>query len=106
MPQAVDILRPRLPIPIALLVALLVAGCGDDAGGTGGNAGDGALRARYDAAVARVAAKRAEILPDASERRWEAIDFLPSYAAGLKAASEQGKPMLLWVMNGHPLGCT
>lgn len=37
---------------------------------------------------------------------WERIDWVPSYREGLVAAAEAQKPILLWVMNGHPLGCT
>ena len=51
-------------------------------------------------------AYRAAILPDEGERAWEQIRWYPSYAEGLREAADQGKPVLLWVMNGHPLGCT
>lgn len=54
----------------------------------------------------RYEAYRAEILPDEGERAWEQIRWYPSYAEGLREAADQGKPVLLWVMNGHPLGCT
>ena len=47
-----------------------------------------------------------QVLPSEEERRWQSIDWQPTYADGLKAASEAGKPVMLWVMNGHPLGCT
>lgn len=46
------------------------------------------------------------IVPGADERRDEQIDWAPSLADGLKRAHAQEKPLLLWVMNGHPLGCT
>lgn len=52
-------------------------------------------------------AYRARIQPeDGIESAWLQIDWQPSYAVGLRVASEQQKPILLWVMNGHPLGCT
>ncbi len=44
--------------------------------------------------------------PQPSDAAWQRIDWLPSYRQGLEAAAEQQKPILLWVMNGHPLGCT
>lgn len=36
----------------------------------------------------------------------QSIPWETSFAAGLKTADKAGKPVLLWVMNGHPLGCT
>lgn len=36
----------------------------------------------------------------------EGLDWQPTFADGLQTAAAQGKPVLLWTMNGHPLGCT
>jgi hypothetical protein len=44
--------------------------------------------------------------PSAEELRFARVPWLPSVPEGLAAAAAQGKPVLLWVMNGHPLGCT
>ncbi len=45
--------------------------------------------------------------PSAEDAAWmEAIPWLPSFAEGIEKANEAAKPLLLWVMNGHPLGCT
>ncbi len=41
-----------------------------------------------------------------SELVWEQLPWLTSYHEGLEKAAAEGKPLLLWVMNGHPLGCT
>ncbi len=49
---------------------------------------------------------RDQILPSEAESAWQQIEWYPSYAEGLREASKQQKPVLLWVMNGHPLGCT
>ncbi len=49
---------------------------------------------------------RLHIAADADERAFETIPWLPSFAAGLAAAAEQERPLLMWGMNGHPLGCT
>ena len=46
------------------------------------------------------------VLPRESELAWEEIPWLPSFAEGMRAAGERGAPLLLWLMNGHPLGCT
>jgi len=45
------------------------------------------------------------ILPEPAELEWEAIGWQPSLAAAIVAAREAEKPILLWAMNGHPLGC-
>ncbi len=49
---------------------------------------------------------RAAIEPGAAELRWLAIPWRASFWSALIEAQEQGKPLLLWAMNGHPLGCT
>ena len=46
------------------------------------------------------------IKPKASEEKWTQILWMASlWDARVKAAAE-GKPILLWEMDGHPLGCT
>lgn len=49
---------------------------------------------------------RAHLAPAADEQRWRAIPWRPSLASGLEAAAQARRPLLLWLMNGHPLGCT
>jgi len=46
------------------------------------------------------------LAPSPAESVWEQIPWLSSYHKGLKAAGDQSRPVLLWLMNGHPLGCT
>jgi len=46
------------------------------------------------------------ILPRAEELSWEAIGWRPTFWAALGEAQERDRPILLWAMNGHPLGCT
>ncbi len=36
----------------------------------------------------------------------EEIQWRSTLAAGVREASAAHKPILLWAMNGHPLGCT
>lgn len=52
------------------------------------------------------AAWRDAIVPGADERPDEGIEWAPSLSEGLVRAAAEGKPLLLWMMNGHPLGCT
>jgi len=55
---------------------------------------------------ARLDAWRDHIRPGDAERAWERIGWHASFADGLRAADAARKPLLLWMMNGHPLGCT
>ena len=52
------------------------------------------------------AALRDRVRLDRSESSWRDLPWLTSYHEGLVAAARGDKPLLLWVMNGHPLGCT
>jgi hypothetical protein len=46
------------------------------------------------------------IKPKAEEDRWAQIPWLTSLWEARQRAAAQGKPILLWEMDGHPLGCT
>ncbi len=46
------------------------------------------------------------VLPAPDELLWLEIPWRPTFWRGVRAAHEQRKPILLWAMNGHPLGCT
>ena len=49
---------------------------------------------------------RDHILPCDGELGWQKIPWLTTFADGIQAANDADKPLLLWTMNGHPLGCT
>jgi hypothetical protein len=49
---------------------------------------------------------RKHILPDTGELAWQQIPWATTFKDGIVAADAAGKPVLLWTMNGHPLGCT
>jgi hypothetical protein len=49
---------------------------------------------------------RTHIRPNDKDLTFEIIPWLTTLADGIRAADEESKPLLLWVMNGHPLGCT
>ena len=46
------------------------------------------------------------IKPKTSESQWEQIPWLVSLWEARQRAAAEGKPILLWEMDGHPLGCT
>lgn len=53
-----------------------------------------------------ISAWRAHLAPTQHELRWRSIPWRPTLGEGLEAAARSGRPLLLWLMNGHPLGCT
>jgi len=54
----------------------------------------------------QVAKLHALIKPAADEDRWASIPWLTDLWEARKKAAAEGKPILLWEMDGHPLGCT
>ena len=46
------------------------------------------------------------ILPSEDESAWLAAAWQPEFRTALLKAAELDKPVLLWAMNGHPLGQT
>ena len=46
------------------------------------------------------------IKPARGEEKWNDIPWMSSLWEARKRAAAEGKPILLWEMDGHPLGCT
>lgn len=46
------------------------------------------------------------IRPNSDELRFEGIGWRNAFWPAIEEARELGRPVLLWTMNGHPLGCT
>tara|TARA_S200000501_G_scaffold339530_1_gene347237 strand:- start:2384 stop:2623 length:240 start_codon:yes stop_codon:yes gene_type:complete len=46
------------------------------------------------------------IRPTKDELAWAEIPWRRTFYDGLVESDREQKPLLLWVMNGHPLGCT
>ena len=49
---------------------------------------------------------REAILLKPSEAEWEQIPWQPDLGQAILEARKQDKPILLWMMNGHPCGMT
>jgi hypothetical protein len=47
-----------------------------------------------------------ESLQPAPDEPWRTIPWKVSLLEAQKAAAEQNKPIFIWAMDGHPLGCT
>jgi len=82
----------QLAVPLLLLsvlgVALTIAG-----------------RAQ-EAPVAELDAEIAALLPTAEEQAFRSIPWFLNLMEARAAAAAQGRPLFLWIMNGHPFGCT
>jgi hypothetical protein len=48
----------------------------------------------------------AVLRPTADEEKWLQIPWRTDLTAARREAAAAGKPLLLWEMDGHPLGCT
>jgi hypothetical protein len=46
------------------------------------------------------------IRPNAEELKYESIGWRNAFWPAVQEARKLGRPILLWTMNGHPLGCT
>jgi hypothetical protein len=55
--------------------------------------------------AAEFAAVRKAVLPTAGEDEFDKIPWLTSIWDAREKAAKEGKPILLWEMDGHPLGC-
>jgi hypothetical protein len=49
---------------------------------------------------------QALIKPDQTEDEWSKIPWMTDLWQARQKAARDGKPILLWEMDGHPLGCT
>jgi hypothetical protein len=49
--------------------------------------------------------KIASVAPTAAEDRYLAIPWRQNLMRARDEAQRDGKPLFLWIMNGHPLGC-
>ena len=66
----------------------------------------GRVPAAAPIAADQLATVHALIRPAAGEDRWAAVPWRTSLWDARQEAAAQGKPILLWEMDGHPLGCT
>jgi hypothetical protein len=46
------------------------------------------------------------VRPQVKEERYLEIPWRESFYIAINEARETDRPILLWTMNGHPLGCT
>jgi hypothetical protein len=46
------------------------------------------------------------VVPTEDELRWTQIPWRTSFWGAVTEAQRQDRPILAWMMNGHPLACT
>ena len=57
-------------------------------------------------APADIDAKIAAIMPTAEEEKWMTIPWRTDLNQARRDSVALGKPIFMWIMNGHPMGCT
>ena len=55
---------------------------------------------------ARFQALHAAAAPSGEGERWAEIPWHTDLNAARQQAVREGKPLFMWIMDGHPLGCT
>jgi hypothetical protein len=65
----------------------------------------GGFPARAELSKADFDKLRQEVRPDPAAT-WRSIPWKTSVLAAQNMAAETGKPIFIWAMDGHPLGCT
>ena len=48
----------------------------------------------------------AEILPTKDDEKWLSIPWQTDLTQARTDAQRENKPIFMWIMNGHPMGCT
>jgi hypothetical protein len=51
-------------------------------------------------------ARIAEIVAKPSEEKWLSIPWRTNLTQARIDAQKTDKPIFMWIMNGHPMGCT
>lgn len=51
-------------------------------------------------------AKIAKVLPSGNEEKWLTIPWRTNLNQARRDAANKDKPIFMWIMNGHPMGCT
>lgn len=65
-----------------------------------------ATAAQSAATVAALDEKIAAVMPKPGEERWLTIPWRLELNKARAESQKLKRPMFLWIMNGHPMGCT
>ena len=66
------------------------------------------LPASADAPItpAQFAELHAKLIQQSQSERWTQVPWITDIWEARQRALREGKPIFMWAMNGHPLGCT
>lgn len=64
------------------------------------------LPASVENLVTGLSRRIAAIEPTAEDDKWRKIPWRIDFMAARADAERENKPIFLWIMNGHPMGCT
>ncbi|MBK8271108.1 MAG: hypothetical protein IPK83_23455 [Planctomycetes bacterium] len=93
------------PLTLFLFAALPFALAGPGAPSFADESSDRAIQA-FDLTDKTLARWQRFIQPNDTEASFEKLNWLPTFRQGLIESGRANRPLLLYVMNGHPLGCT
>src|SRR3712207_6012650 len=91
-----------------LFAATVVLSAGAVAGGPKCKLGDGPVPdlATKTLDAAHFQALHSAVAPKGDAERWAEIPWEADLSAARQRAAREKKPLVLWFMDGHPLGCT
>jgi hypothetical protein len=58
------------------------------------------------AAQSDLAQRVAEVVATPSEEKWLTVPWRTDLTTARRDSQREDKPIFLWIMNGHPMGCT
>ena len=64
-----------------------------------------AISSGDDVKIPQIDSLKTLIKPRAEEMRWEEIPWQADLWDARKKAAREGKPLMLWEMDGNPMGC-
>ena len=105
------VIRLMVSVLVGLGIVAGSAGCADSPQGieTAATAPDHKTTARSDLPELNDSnwiAWRDHLLPAEADIAFERIPWMAALGEGVRRANDEDRPVLVWVMNGHPLGCT
>jgi hypothetical protein len=104
------LVRPAIPLALAALSAAATAAAADKAPADGVSVNGAPVPSLTRATPLTFDEFRrlhAAITPGAGPReRWAEIPWQPNLVQARERARRENKPIILWLMDGHPLGCT